>query len=78
MIPVLKKTERLAVGGRRYVVRYFEQHTMHGTRRYSAEIALGPADCIILDGDSVANLQARVARLVPATLYSRMLAKRAA
>jgi hypothetical protein len=78
MVPVLKKTERLAVGGRRYVVRYFERRTIHGTRRYSAEIALGPADRIILDGDSVANLKARAACLVPATLYSRMLAARAA
>ena len=42
-------------------------------RRYSAEILLAPGDRIILDDDSVTNLEARAARLVPATLYSRML-----
>ena len=46
-----------------------------GSRRYSAEILLGPGDRIILDDDSVTNLEARATRLVPATLYSRMLAQ---
>ena len=43
--------------------------------RYSAEILLGPGDRIILDDDSVTNLEARTTCLVPATLYSRMLAR---
>ena len=34
-----------------------------------------PGDRIILDDDSVSNLEARAARLVPATVYSRMLAR---
>ena len=55
------KTERLAVGRRTYLVTYFEQRTLRGACRYSAEIVLGPSDCIILDGDSVTNLQARAA-----------------
>jgi hypothetical protein len=55
-------------------VRYFELRTVRGHRRYSAEILLGPGDRIILDDDSVTNLQARAARLVPATIYSRTLA----
>jgi len=46
-------------------------------KRYSAEILLGPEDQIILDDDSVSNLEARASRLVPATLYSRLLAKTA-
>ena len=65
-------------GGRRSArppVRYFELRTAAGLRRYSAEILLGPGDRIILDDDSVTNLEARAARLVPATLYSRMLAR---
>jgi hypothetical protein len=58
-------------------VRYFEVRTVRGLRRYSAEILLAPGDCIILDDDSVINLEARATRLVPATLYSRMLARTA-
>ena len=57
-------------------VRYFELRTLRGARRYSAEILLGPGDRIILDDDSVTNLEARTTCLVPATLYSRMLARR--
>jgi hypothetical protein len=47
---------------------------LRGARRYSAEIALGPNDRIILDDDSISNLEAKTARLVPATVYSRVLA----
>ena len=38
---------------------------------------IGPGDRIILDDDSVSNLEARANRLVPATVYSRVLAARA-
>lgn len=77
MIRKLVKTEAVAVENRSYPVRYFEQRTERGLRRYCAEILLGPGDRIILDDDSVSNLEARAARLVPATLYSRMLARTA-
>jgi hypothetical protein len=73
----LVKTEAVAVENQSYPVRYFEQRTVRGLRRYSAEILLGPGDRIILDDDSVPNLEARATRLVPATLYSRMLARTA-
>jgi hypothetical protein len=56
-------------------VRYFEQRTGRGLKRFSAEILLDPGDRIILDDDSMMNLEARTTRLVPATIYSRMLAK---
>jgi hypothetical protein len=69
------KTEAVAVDGQLYQVRYFEVRTPRGSRRYSAEILLAPGDRIILDDDSVINLEARAPRLVPATLYSRMLAR---
>jgi hypothetical protein len=75
MFRTLVKTEALAVENRTVAVRYFELRTMRGARRYSAEILLGPGDRIILDDDSVTNLEARTARLVPATLYSRVLAR---
>ena len=77
MFRTLVKTEALAVEDQTFDVRYFELRTLRGARRYSAEILLGPGDRIILDDDSVTTLEARTTRLVPATLYSRMLAARA-
>ena len=50
---------------------------MRGARRYSAEIVIAPGDRIILDDDSVSNLEVRANCLVPATIYSRVLAARA-
>jgi hypothetical protein len=77
MFRTLVKTEVVSVGDRRFPVRYFELRTSRGHLRYSAEIILGAGDRIILDDDSVNNLEARAARLVPATLYSRLLARTA-
>jgi hypothetical protein len=74
---MLVKTDAVAVADRTYQVRYFELRTGRGVRRYSAEILLGPQDRVILDDDSVKNLETRAVRLVPATLYSRMLARTA-
>jgi len=74
MFRTLVKTDSVAVEDKTVPVRYFELRTLRGARRYSAEILLGPRDRIILDDDSVATLEARAARLVPATLYSRTLA----
>ena len=76
MFRTLVKTDALAVEDQTVAVRYFELRTLRGARRYSAEILLAPGDRIILDDDSVTNLEARATRLVPATLYSRMLAAR--
>ena len=78
MIRRLLKTDALAIEDCTYTIRYFQLRTLRGARRYSAEILLGPGDRIILDDDSVTNLEARTAHLVPATLYSRMLAGRTA
>ena len=78
MFRTLLKTDALAIEDRTFQIRYFELRTLRGARRYSAEILLGPGDRIILDDDSVLNLEARTTRLVPATLYSRMLAGRTA
>jgi hypothetical protein len=75
MFRTLVKTDALAVQDRTVPVRYFELRTLRGARRYSAEIVLGPGDRIILDDDSVINLEARAACLVPATVYSRILAR---
>ena len=74
MFRTLVRTEALAIDGRTYPVRYFEVRTLRGARRYSAEILLSEDDRIILDDDSLSNLEAKTARLVPATIYSRVLA----
>ena len=76
MFRTLVKTDAIAVDDHTVAVRYFELRTLRGGRRYSAEILLGPGDRIILDDDSVTTLEARAERLVPATLYSRVLAAR--
>lgn len=75
MFRTLVKSDTLEVDGQSFDVRYFEVRTLRGLRRYSAEILLAPGDRIILDDDSVSNLEARAARLVPATLYCRSLVK---
>jgi hypothetical protein len=77
MFRTLVKTTVLAVEDQTVSVRYFELRTLRGGRRYSAEILVGPGDRIILDDDSVMNLEARATCLVPATLYSRLLAAKA-
>lgn len=77
MFRTLVKTDAIAVDTHTVDVRYFELRTLRGARRYSAEILIGPTDRIILDDDSVTNLEARTARLVPATLLSRMLVSKA-
>jgi hypothetical protein len=74
MFRTLVRTDTLAIDDRTYPVRYFEVRTLRGARRYSAEILLSPDDRIILDDDSLSNLEAKAARLVPATIYSRVLA----
>jgi hypothetical protein len=66
----------IEVDGRAYTVRYFESRTARGGRRYSCEVLLGAADRVVLDDDSLTSLESKVARLVPATVYSRALAGR--
>ena len=44
-------------------------------RRFSCEVVLEAADRIIVDDDSLTSLESKVARLVPATIYSRLLAR---
>jgi hypothetical protein len=73
MLRTLVKTGTLNVDGQSFDVHYFEVRTLRGLRRYSAEILLAPGDRIILDDDSVDNLETRAARLVPATVYCRSL-----
>jgi hypothetical protein len=74
MFRTLVRTDALTIDDRTYPVRYFEVRTLRGTRRYSAEILLSQDDRIILDDDSLSNLEAKTAHLVPATIYSRVLA----
>jgi len=78
MFKTLLKTDVIVgLDDQTFSIRYFEVRTMRGTRRYSAEIVIAPGDRVILDDDSVSNLEARANCLVPATIYSRVLAARA-
>ena len=77
MFRKLIKTADIDVQERTYSVHYYEAKTLRGTRRYSSEVLLGPGDRIILDDDSVNSLESKIARLVPATVYSRMLVAKA-
>ena len=64
------------IDGRSYTMRYYEQETVRGGRRYSCEVVLADGDRIIVDDDSMPGVESKVMRLVPATVYSRLLATR--
>ena len=70
----LVKAGEIEVDGRAYLVHYYERRTLRGVPRYSCEVLLGTSDRIILDDDSMAGLESRMERLVPATIYSRSIA----
>ena len=78
MFRKLLQAGQVEVDGRVYVVHYFELKTARGARRYSGEVILDAGDRIIVDDDSLTSLEAKVARLAPATIYSRALASRSA
>ena len=78
MFRTLLKTDAVGHDDQTFAVCYFELRTMRGGRRYSAEIMIGPGDRIILDDDSLTGIEARMTCLAPATLYSRVLARRSA
>jgi len=76
MLRKLLHTGQFEVDGRVFLAHYFEQKTARGGRRFSCEVVFDAGDRIILDDDSVTSLQAKLARLAPATIYSRALASR--
>ena len=76
MFRKLLQTGQVDVDGHVYVVHYFESKTARGLKRFSGEVILDIGDRIILDDDSLTSLEAKVARLAPATIYSRALASR--
>lgn len=78
MLRKLVKTTRIELDGRHCDVHYFEQRTASGGRRYSSEVRLDATDRIIIDDDSMTGLESKVDRLVPAVLWSRVLAAKAA
>jgi hypothetical protein len=74
MFRKLLQTTQFDVDGHTYAAHYFELRTARGARRFSCEVVLDAGDRIILDDDSLTSLQAKLARLAPATIYSRALA----
>ena len=69
---LIKKTN-LDVEELTFSVCYYETRKINGASRYSAEVVFRPTDHMILDADSVDGLEAKLARLVRASFYSRML-----
>ena len=78
MLRKLVKTTRIELDGRFFDIRYFEQRTARGGRRYTSELMLDAGDRIIIDDDSMTGLESKVDRVVPAVVWSRMLAARTA
>ena len=74
MFRKLVESGRIDVEGQSYVAHFFELKTARGVKRYSCEVVLGAEDRVIVDDDSMSGLQMRVARVVPAIVYSRALA----
>ena len=72
----LVATADVEIDGQTYALRYYEQETARGARRYSCEVMLGGDDRVIVDDDSMTSLESKVERLAPATVYSRLLAGR--
>ena len=70
------KVTEIEIEGQIYPARYYEQKTARGSRRFSCEVVIDATDRIILDDDSLTSLESKVARLAPATVYSRLLAGR--
>jgi hypothetical protein len=74
MFRKLVKASEIEVDGRGYRLRFYELKTIRGGRRFSCEVQLTAVDRVILDDDSMSSLESKVARLAPATVYSRLLA----
>ena len=70
------KTAEIELNGQAYTISYFRAMTPHGTQRYSSELVLGPGDRIIVDGNSLGDLEWRVPHFMQATISSRALAAR--
>ena len=76
MFRKLVKATEIDIDGTSAPLRFFELKTIRGGRRFSCEVQLAAADRIILDDDSMSSLESKVARLAPATVYSRLLASK--
>ena len=68
MFRKLVKTDELAIEDQTFPVRYFEARTQRGTRRYSAEILLGPSRV----PDGTMNLFGALRRAMATTGYSEL------
>ena len=73
MFQRLIKTTNLDIEEKTFSVCYYKTRTMHGGSRYSAEVVFHPEDHMILDADSVNGLETKLASLVRASIYSRLL-----
>jgi hypothetical protein len=77
MVRNLVKAAEIEIEGQRYTLRYHEERTIRGARRFSCEVIIDRGDVIIIDDGLLTSLESKVARLAPAMVYSRLLARRA-
>lgn len=73
MFQKLIKQTKFDVEERTFSVCYYETRKIDGASRYSAEVVFRPRDHMILDADSVKSLEIKLASLVRASFYGRML-----
>ena len=77
MFRKLVKNGELEIDGRTYTACVTSSSApLAGRGATAARCCSTAADRIIVDDDSLANLESKVARLAPATIYSRLLAAR--
>ena len=67
------RADSFQVLDRQVGVKYSELRLLSRTRRFSAEIELGPQDFVVLDGDSMLIVESRVRCFVAPAIYARML-----
>jgi hypothetical protein len=68
------ETEQVHVHDADYLVRYFKNTDMDGMVSYSLEVRFGPDDALMIDDHSIGRLRHKVREILPAALYSRLLA----
>jgi len=70
----LLETKTISFNGTNCEVKYFRQRDLDGDVIYSSEVTFREDDKMILDGSSLGNLQQKVNLVLPASIYSRVVA----
>jgi hypothetical protein len=57
-----------------YEVRFFRHTSLSGVTSYSLEIGFDPDDKMVIDDPSIGHLEQKLKEILPAALYTRMMA----